>query len=426
MMEDVAVGGWRPTAVPPGRGRLAAVVRRARSSSEATDRCRRAPSATSRSSPLPTCSPSTVGICSTVAPSPSMSAPCSSSGSTGTGKSTRPRRDRGRLDGAGRRHDRASSSRRWAVGGGHPPADRRRGGSCWWATCWHAGAGRRQAARRDGPRRPRPGRRRVTGVVVPMHGATPDAVLVAVPPTTPCAAMLTGSTSLADRAILPEVFAIARGRRPPPGVDARPRQSSRRGGSSPCAGCFDQIRAACRERAARDPAVASAVVPGAPRAGAAGDQLRRAGGAGGRRGRAPAGARRLVLPNGPDLAVAFLGAVAGGGCAPLAPDQPQAQYERELARSARRRRGRAAVTTAPPARPRPRRASPVVESSARRPAPSVVRRVDAAERGVLLLFTSGTTSAPKLVAALRGEPPRLGAATWPRRSSSAPTTGAST
>src|SRR4051812_40289896 len=115
----------------------------------------------------------------------------------------------------------------------------------------------------------------------------------------------------------------------------------------------------------------------------------------------------VALPNGPDAAVAVLGTVAAAACAPLAPDLPEGEFVKQLtalgARAVLVLRGhdtaaRAAAVSL---------GIPVVELDVHDTAgtfalsglpecdvsPERERRTDAA----LLLFTSGTTGAPKLV-----------------------------
>ena len=82
----------------------------------------------------------------------------------------------------------------------------------------------------------------VAGVVVPAHGTEPDAALVPLPSHEALRAVLAGSTSLADRAILPEVFAIAAAvARLPAWTLAHGLEPSRRVESA--AACFARIRA---------------------------------------------------------------------------------------------------------------------------------------------------------------------------------------
>ncbi|MFM8305142.1 MAG: AMP-binding protein [Actinomycetota bacterium] len=115
----------------------------------------------------------------------------------------------------------------------------------------------------------------------------------------------------------------------------------------------------------------------------------------------------LALPNGADLAVAFLGVTAAAVCAPLATDRPQAEHARDLealgARAVIVQQGHdtAARDAATALRIPVLELVPgagagafdlVVPDDAPAPAPSRDRG-DAA----LLLFTSGTTSRPKLV-----------------------------
>jgi acyl-CoA synthetase (AMP-forming)/AMP-acid ligase II/thioesterase domain-containing protein/acyl carrier protein len=116
----------------------------------------------------------------------------------------------------------------------------------------------------------------------------------------------------------------------------------------------------------------------------------------------------VALPNGPELAMAFLGTMTTAACAPLAADRPVAEHERDLdamgasllvvqrghatpARDAATALGVPLLELVPDtghgelsAPPRP------VSSDAAAAAPS-------GERVGLLLFTSGTTSRPKLV-----------------------------
>ena len=100
--------------------------------------------------------------------------------------------------------------------------------------------------------------------------------------------------------------------------------------------------------------------------------------AGGGAGRTTA----VAMANGPDLALAVLAAIAAGTCAPLATDHPPAQLDRELARLGAKvvvsERGPVRYESAEPAAP----AEPVSPADT---------------RPALLLFTSGTTSEPKLV-----------------------------
>ena len=117
----------------------------------------------------------------------------------------------------------------------------------------------------------------------------------------------------------------------------------------------------------------------------------------------------VVLPNGPDLAVAFLGAVAGAVCAPLAIDHPESQFERELTTLDARlvvvqhdvptaAREAAARLGIPVAELVPRAAAGDFGLDLGAVCPR--RDADHASSGrqeALLLFTSGTTSTPKLV-----------------------------
>ncbi|MEY2450916.1 MAG: oxalate---CoA ligase [Acidimicrobiaceae bacterium] len=116
----------------------------------------------------------------------------------------------------------------------------------------------------------------------------------------------------------------------------------------------------------------------------------------------------LALPNGPDLATALLGAITAATCAPLAPDQPKAALESQLANLRARVlvvtdvRGGAAREAAAALR------IPVLdlelgeragEFTLRSSTTTSASGVDkgAVADGSLLLFTSGTTSTPKLV-----------------------------
>jgi len=122
----------------------------------------------------------------------------------------------------------------------------------------------------------------------------------------------------------------------------------------------------------------------------------------------PADRVALALPNGPELAVAFLGTVATAVCAPLAPDQPRAQLESELAGL---RASALVVARGHETEARGAAATlgiPVIELEASEVAGAFtltrhpVKERVAAMRGedtdaALLLFTSGTTSKPKLV-----------------------------
>lgn len=118
----------------------------------------------------------------------------------------------------------------------------------------------------------------------------------------------------------------------------------------------------------------------------------------------------VVLQNGSDMAVAFLGTVAGATCVPLSPDYSEAELERYLADpdvgALITDQGRATPAKAVAAA----RNIPVIElisapeagvfslhpgdnSSARRPASGYAEAEDIA----LVLHTSGTTSRPKIV-----------------------------
>ncbi|MFI5047341.1 MAG: AMP-binding protein [Acidimicrobiia bacterium] len=116
----------------------------------------------------------------------------------------------------------------------------------------------------------------------------------------------------------------------------------------------------------------------------------------------------IALPNGADLAVAFLGAASIGACAPIAPDRPRMQHEQDL-----NALGASALIVATghdtPARDAAAALGiPVIEldgderagSFTLEPAPfdagGRARRASIPDTA-LLLFTSGTTSTPKLV-----------------------------
>jgi len=116
----------------------------------------------------------------------------------------------------------------------------------------------------------------------------------------------------------------------------------------------------------------------------------------------------LALPNGPDLAVAFLGAVVAGVAAPLAADRPAAEQQRDLAAMGARllvvQRGHDTPARAAAAE----LGIPVVELvpdagagrfgwGDRDGVGGAVGRGPDPGAAALLLFTSGTTSRPKLV-----------------------------
>lgn len=116
----------------------------------------------------------------------------------------------------------------------------------------------------------------------------------------------------------------------------------------------------------------------------------------------------LAVPNGPDLAVAVLGTIAAAACAPLAPDQPSIEFVHQLtdlnARAVIIQRGHdtaareAAASIGIPVielEPRPIAGAFTLtrEGSAIGASGAHVENTDVA----LLLFTSGTTSKPKLV-----------------------------
>ena len=116
----------------------------------------------------------------------------------------------------------------------------------------------------------------------------------------------------------------------------------------------------------------------------------------------------LVLPNGPELAVAFLGTLASAVCAPLAPEHPRMQFERELAGLGARaliverghetaaREAAAALGIAVIELERGASAGAFTFAPVRERKRGAVTP-DQPDDPALLLFTSGTTSTPKLV-----------------------------
>ena len=132
-----------------------------------------------------------------------------------------------------------------------------------------------------------------------------------------------------------------------------------------------------------------------------------------RHGISPSDRVALVVPNGPALAVAVLGAISVAQCAPLAPDHPRPQFDRELTRLRARavivQRGADTAARAAAAGS----AVHVIEldvgdaagacalAPARRPLDASDAPVGSPE-AALLLFTSCTTSDPKLVPLTEG------------------------
>jgi acyl-CoA synthetase (AMP-forming)/AMP-acid ligase II/thioesterase domain-containing protein/acyl carrier protein len=116
----------------------------------------------------------------------------------------------------------------------------------------------------------------------------------------------------------------------------------------------------------------------------------------------------LALPNGPELAMTFLGAMTTAACAPLAADRPVAEHQRDLAAMG------ASVLVVQRGHDTPARDAakdlgiPLLElapdtghgelTSPLHPAPSEAAATGPGGHRIgLLLFTSGTTSRPKLV-----------------------------
>ena len=118
----------------------------------------------------------------------------------------------------------------------------------------------------------------------------------------------------------------------------------------------------------------------------------------------------LALPNGPDLAVAFLAAVVNGVCAPLAANRPAAEHERDLAAVGARLLVVQRDDDTPARVAAETLGLPVVDLEPE-PTAGCFALLEPAHAGVgaapdtarahgdaaLLLFTSGTTSRPKLV-----------------------------
>ena len=116
----------------------------------------------------------------------------------------------------------------------------------------------------------------------------------------------------------------------------------------------------------------------------------------------------LALPNGPELAVAFLGTMTAAAGAPLAAERPVAEHERDLAAMGASllvvqhghdtpARAAAAALGIPLLEIDPETREGVLTADPRpRPSPAAGAAPDD-DRVALLLFTSGTTSRPKLV-----------------------------